>query len=403
MRKISYILSTAFLLISSVRLVGQEHDKTRAVLLTVKTQFEAGQDIVLKFSVANDSLPVLYCSNSYGMLLIDPALKNNILEYKIPDVMANRSGLVNWKLLNADKTLSGEFYINPKEHPETMETYLGPPTIEAGGRDYTMFVVIPTDIYGNALKDSTEVTVNHQFLASEYTNRVLTHDLIAYKNLYSYKKTGRMAIGSKTFETNSKEYIIDVLPAIPTDFKISYERNHNYADGNQVTSFFTSIIRDRNDNVVSDGTLVTFYITSKTRHILKTSAPTINGIAIAKMVHPDHGDTWTVQAFIEGMAESDTILFDFKQIITDYKVVFSNNNRTITVGPLQSFMDQMMPDGLQVKLYIYRDNTKLDMILKESFEGFVTYRLNSNEIPGGTYKMIIETARIEKIFENIKL
>ncbi|AUP81508.1 hypothetical protein C1H87_02455 [Flavivirga eckloniae] len=392
------------MLASFITMVSQTSTDNTLKLLTTETQFEAGANIVLKFSSSNGATPLLYCSNSHGAFLIEPIVKNNTLHFEIPKNIANKTGLINWKLLADTEKLSGTFFINPKQYPNTMETYLGPPTIEAGGTDYTMLVVIPTDVYDNPLKDSTQVNVKHQFLTSEYQDIIYTDQLVAHINLHSEAKTGRMLISSETLDKNSKEYVINVLPAIPTNFNITYEQNHNYADGNQITTFLTSEIRDKNGNMVSDGTLVTFFITNKNKNILKTSAPTINGLATAKMVHPDYGDTWMVKAYIEGMAESNnTLSFDFKQIITDYKVVFSNNNRTIVVGPLQSFMEQMIPDGLQVKLHIYKDNTKVETILKESFEGFVTFKLDVNEIPSNTYKMVVETAKIEKTFENIKL
>ncbi|MDO5969078.1 hypothetical protein Q4Q35_04590 [Flavivirga aquimarina] len=403
MRKTTYLLVIAFMFSSSILLIGQSDEEIAIKLLTTKTQFEAGLGINLQFSTSNNSQPILYCSNSYGTILIEPSIENKTLNYKIPENIANRSGLVNWKLLADDNTLSGKFYINPKQAANTMETYIGPPSIEAGGLDYTMLVVIPTDIYGNALKDSTEVEVKHQFLSSEYRNMVRMHNLIAYKNLYSETKTGRMLVSSETLGKNSKEYVIDVQPAIPTNFNISFKQNHNYADGNQITTLLSSIIRDKNGNIVSDGTLVDFFITNSDKNILRTSAPTINGIAMAKTVHPDYEDIWNIKAYIEGMAESDIITINFEQIIKGYDVVFSNNNRTITVGPLQSFMGQMIPDGLQIKLHIYKDDTKIDMILKESFEGFTTFKLNPNEIPSDSYNMMIEVAKIEKTFKHVKL
>jgi hypothetical protein len=372
-------------------------------LLTPQTEFEAGNSIVLKFSSTDNKTPHLYISNSYGSTLIKPSSDSNALNYQIPEYISSKTGVVFWKLLGKDNQLQGQIKILPKQIANTMETYLGPPSIAAGGEDYSMLVVIPTDNYDNPLKDGTEVKAKHQFLENISETAIYMKNGISYKNIFSETKTGRILVSSSHLNKNSKEFTINVLPAIPTDFTIEYHRNHEYADGNQITSFSTSIIKDKYDNIVSDGTYVEFVITNTSNAILKTAGTTINVIATAKMIHQDHEDHWTIKAFIEGMAESKQMELTYKTVISDFEVVFSENNRTITVGPLKSFMNQMIPDGLNVSLSIYQNDTKTETLSKSSFEGFVTFKLNTNNIPSNTYSFKIKAAGIEKTYDNKKL
>jgi hypothetical protein len=335
--------------------------------------------------------------------LIVPSFNDSRLLYNIPLNICSKRGQVNWKLLNIDVSISGQFYIKAKEEVATIETYIGPPSIEAGGRDYTMLVVIPTDSLDNPLSENTLVTANHQFLDSEQSDQIFTKNLIAYKNLYSEEESGRMLVSSKSLGINSKEYTVNITPAIPTDFTILSKRPHNYADGNQITNFSTSVIKDEYNNVVSDGTYVSFFITNKKGNILNTSGTTIRGIAESKMIHPDFEDTWSIKAYITGMAESNTILLDYKQVIHDFEVAFSNNNRDIKVGPLQSFMGQMIPDGLQVEIQVYKEDTLLKSYIKSSFEGFTHLNLKPAIFENGSYKIVIQVAGIKKTFNNKEL
>jgi len=323
-------------------------DNNDIKLLTSQNEFTAGNTIIIKFITFNSIKPNLYCTNSYGSTLITPIVKAKELHYKIPTNISNKSGKVYWKLLNENTSLSGQFYISPKQSIVSMETYIGPPSIQAGKTNYTMTVIIPTDILDNPLNDSTKVAVKHQFLNNESNDNVFTKNLIAYKNLYAKEKSGRMLVSSESLGKNSKEYTIDVLPSLPTNFNLSNKRNHNYADGNQITTFLTSTIKDNYGNIVSDGTYVEFFITNKAENILKTAGTTINGIATAQMIHPDYEEQWIVKAYINGMAESNTIKLNYKQVVSNFEVDFSKDNRSITVGPLKSFMQQMIPDGLQV-------------------------------------------------------
>ncbi|SOS46948.1 conserved exported hypothetical protein [Tenacibaculum dicentrarchi] len=383
-----------------VTLVTTAQDIT---LLSKEKQFIAGDTIHLKFNTNSTKKHQMYCTNSYGSTLINSEVINNKMFFKIPSYISNKTGVLNWKILNNKDNISGKFKIIPKPKPVSLETYLGPPSIEAGRIDYTMLVVIPTDDLDNPLKKGTSVKVKHQFLKSERKINVLTDNLIAFKKIYSPLKSGRMLVSSASLGLNSKEYSLNIMPAIGTNFKLFFKRNHKYADGNQITTFYTSIIKDKNKNVISDGSFVDFFITNKKGNMLKTSGTTINGIAYAKMIHPEFEDNWKVKAYITGISESDILKINYKKIIDKFDVNFSNNNRTVKVGPLKSFMNQMIPDGLKVKLAIYKDEKFLDNIIRKSNDGFVYFKLNSNIYKNGDYTIKITAAAITKTFEAKKL
>ncbi|MCD8414965.1 hypothetical protein LNI90_05540 [Tenacibaculum dicentrarchi] len=370
-------------------------------LLSKEKQFIAGDTILLKFNANSAKKYQMYCSNSYGSTLLNSEIINNKIIFKIPPYLSNKSGILNWKIIK--NNISGQFKIVPKQQPVSLETYLGPPSIEAGGTDYTMLVVIPTDDLDNPLKKGTIVKVKHQFLKSERKTKVLTNNLIAFKNINSPLKSGRMIITSESLNLNSKEYDVNIMPAIGTNFKLFFKRNHKYADGNQITTFYTSIIKDKNRNVISDGSFVDFFITNKKGNMLKTSGTTINGIAYAKMIHPEFEDNWKVKAYINGISESDILKINYKKIIDKFDVNFSDNNRTVKVGPLKSFMNQMIPDGLKVKLAIYKDEKLLNDIIKKSKDGFVYFNLNSNIYKNGNYTIKITAAAVTDTFQAKKL
>lgn len=375
--------------------------QTTLTLQTTKTQFSAGSCIELKFTSPQKKEYQMYCSNSYGSTMINPTLKNNTLIFTFPSFLSNKTGIVNWQLVKT--SLSGTFTIFPKEQPTKIETYLGPPSIEAGGVDFTMLVTIPTDNLDNPLKKDTPVLVKKQFLNSEKQTTVLTNNLIGYKRIFSPLKSGRVLLSTQVKDLNSKEYDVSIVPAIGINFNIYAKRNHAYADGNQITTFYTSIIKDKNKNIVSDGTFVEFFITTKKGAILKTSGTTINGVAFAKMLHPEWEENWTIKAYITGISESNKLTINYKQVIDDFKVAFSKNNRKITVGPLVSFMNQTIPDGLKVKLSIDQHGAVLNQHIEKSKDGFVTFYLDSNLYQQDTYNLEITAAGITKTYQYKKL
>ena len=377
--------------------------QTSISLLSTKTEFIAGNEIILKFEVKKDTIYQLYCSNSYGSSVLESKALNQKIAFKIPSFLSKKRGAFSWKTINSEANIYGNITILPQQQPATIETYLGPPSIDAGESDYTMLVVIPTDSLDNPIRDNSKVAVKHQFLKSEKSQNIFTDKLIGHKNIFSPKKSGRMIISSESFGLDSKEFDVNIMPGIATDFKVFMKRNHEYADGNQITTFYTSTIKDRNNNIVSDGSYIEFYITNKEGGILKTSGITLNGVAHSKIVHPDFEETWKVKAYFIGISESNTITIKYKKVIEDYNVSFINHNRSIKVGPLKSFMGQIIPDGLSVKLTIYKNNLLVKELFKESNNGFANFYLDANIYENGLYKIDIESAGIKKEFKSFKL
>ena len=405
LKKKTYLYFICLIFLSNISLGQNSTTKKDGIqLISSKSQYEAGSKIVLRFSFLEKNSPILYCSTSYGSTIIRAKKEHdNIISYEIPIHISNKSGTINWSLSNKYTSISGNLNIVPKTTVKNMETYLGPPSIEAGGRDFTMLIVIPTDSLDNPLKPKTPVLVKQQFLTSEISTEIKTDQLLAFKNIYSPNTSGRMILSSESYGKNSKEYDVNIVPAIPTNFTISAKRNHKYADGNQITSLNTSIIKDSLGNIVSDGTYVVFFIRTKKQTILKTSGTTIQGIATAKMIHPDQEAKWTIKAYVEGISESNVIQIKYTQVITGFDIQFSENNRTITIGPLTSFMNQMIPDGLPVQLTILKGKKIIGIITKTSKGGFVKFELTSGVYKKDTYNFQIETAGIVKKTHTKKL
>jgi uncharacterized pyridoxamine 5'-phosphate oxidase family protein len=402
--KLKKLIFLLFIQLAVVSLRAQETIVESTIdLFSGTNEFVAGDKIILETNIKNKKNMQLFCSNSYGSSIVEPQLINGKLTFVIPSFLAQKKGILSWKVLIKKQTISGNIRILAIKKPVSIESYLGPPSIDAGNIDFTMLVVIPTDSLDNPIKNNSKVSVNHQFLKSKKEETIFTNNLIGYKNIFAPLKSGRIIISSESLGLNSKEFDVDVMPSIATSFTLFMHRNHEYADGNQITTFYTSIIKDQNDNIVSDGSFVEFFITNKYGNILKTFGTTINGIAKAKMLHPDYEETWKIKGYLIGISESNTLKIAYKKVIESYKVSFSKNNRNIKIGALKSFMNQIIPDGLSVKLSVFKNNVLLNELYKESRNGFVEFYLDPNIFENNSYKIITETAKIKKEFKELKL
>jgi len=405
MKRSWYILVFVVLtiLVSSFSLVKYQNEEGEPMLISTSNEFVAGSKISLKFEVKSLKSPMLFIHHSFGSTLLSTFKTTSEIEFIIPSKIAIKTGVIQWKLVESGSVyLEGEITIIPNETKKTIiESYLGPNSIQAGNTDFSMLVVIPTDIFDNPLSDNTSVNISNQFLETINSKEEKTNNFIVWQNIFSKEKSGTILVSSFCNGINSKELITNIYPSNPTDFKLFYDRNHEYADGNQLTEISTSIIKDEFGNTVVDGTLIDFIITTNENNLLKTSASTINGIATAKMLHPEKETAWKVRGMVTGLAESNELMITYKSVLKDLGVLFSEDNRTITIGPLKSFMNQLVPDGITVKLSIFTEDKLVETMTKTSFEGKAMFYLDPEFYLENQYSFKIEALGISKQIDTI--
>ncbi|MDO6470663.1 hypothetical protein [Maribacter sp. 1_MG-2023] len=402
--KILMILSIVLLGCSSKKKEQpKETNIPNATFITATNTSVAGEAITLAFKT---DMPTsnykLHLKNAYGNVLLNPdnSTAENIT-FNIPTNFTRIAGPFRWKLLLNGETLRiGTHEIATNAPKATyVESYFGPRSITAGKNDFSMLTISPTDAYDNPLDDGTEVTVKYQFLENIDELKITTESFIAWYNVASTLKSGRILVTSECNGTTSKELATIVYPSNAVNFNISSSSAHNFADGNQIVTFKSDIIKDEFGNMVTNGTLVTFVIKNENDSYLYTIGTTINGIAEAKTLHPDKASSWEIQAFVTGAAESNTAEFEFKAAIKDYPVHFSKGNRNIDIGPFESFMKQLIPDGLLLQLEIYdTEGNFIESKITTTKSGVCNIFLGEYFLPDGEYVFKITAAGITKEF-----
>ena len=339
------------------------------ITLNIQPTYIASTPIVIKSKklIKNKSNLTLYLHHTYGSIVVTPEEDSPDLRFTIPAPFYNKTGDIHWRLLNDTIEINqGKFEIIPKiKSKVTLESYLGPQTVLAGGKHHVMMVNIPMDSLNNPLPDNTLVVLKDQYNSQVEITNLYTKNLITWKRIYSKKKIGKKLLSSHCNKTASKEFELDILPNGVSDFNINIHQNHNYADGNQITTITTDLMRDPYGNIVIDGTMVNFYMDTQNGIKLRTHAATINGQATAQFIHPDRPMTYNLYATVEGMALSNSTTLKFKQAIKEFPYYFSEDNRVLFVGPIKGFMNQIVPDGIRVRLRIkYNDN------IEETLRGY---------------------------------
>ncbi|MGF1558229.1 MAG: hypothetical protein ACFCUL_04000 [Flavobacteriaceae bacterium] len=398
--RIIMLFFTAIVAASCLDQVKPLLDTSTFELKTTAQNYVAGEKIELLFE-GNTTVkaPSLLIENVFGTNIINARKIENGLIFEIPENFGRKAGPVKWKLLKNDGAATdGSFEITPLISAEpTLETYFGPRSITAGVDDYSMLISIATDPYDNTLPDMTPVVFKSQFLNDIREYELPTKDFIAWKNIMTTKKAGRILVSNSLAGKNSKELTTIVFPAIAEPFTISTLRNHDYADGNQIIKMQTDIIRDQYGNVVSDGTLVNFLIKNSKGAFLSAVAPTIGGMATANMLHPSAKEEWQITAYITGAAKSNQVSISFETAISEFDVHFSKDNRLITVGPLRSFMQQLVPDGILLQMDIYTECMEFVETKKiNTIKGIGIFELPIEYIDNGKYQLTLKAVGMTK-------
>ena len=144
--------------------------------------------------------------------------------------------------------------------------------------------------------------------------------------------------------------------------------------------------------------MVHFQIRTNTGKQLASYAKIVKGIATTKIQHPYKKESWSVQAFIPGLAQSNTIELEFEQIASDFPVTFLNENRKIQIGPIKSYMGQLIPNGTAVSLTISSEG-KEQKVTQYTVGGLTNFILRDFYHPKGDYEFTVETIGLTKHFE----
>lgn len=364
--------------------------------IALKKQIISGEELIFQFqeTVKNSRL-ILH--NSYGKVILKPVEVDDELVFQTPEFLTAKSGTLYWKLISGTNQKAGQITILPNAKPVIIENYYGPRSIQAGNRDYSMLVSIPTDRFDNPLADGTKVEVSEYFQGDLSKDSLEMENMFAWKNVYSRQKSGKILVSNSSKNLQAKEMISDVYPSIASDFEIRIEREHDYADGNMVSRIITSKIMDEYGNIVSDGTAVEFLVKNEDEAVLKTMATTIDGVATAKILHPEFPQNWKISSNITGMAESNEIEVSYQAVMSDFDAVFQEEKEKIIVGPLKSFMGQFIPDGVEVKLVVISKNGDEKLKMQQPSEnGYAIFQLPEGENYQDSYTFKIEALGVTK-------
>ncbi len=362
----------------------------------------AGDQLTIKVEI-DGQIPTMLVRSTSGTHLISssPTLSTDkVVTYEIPESITRKSGLLHWVVISGQQSTKGQITITPDTLTEDIEVYIGPTTLTAGMPESSMTTALLTDRYDNLLADNhpallttsiqgviqqTDLSVNHGVVSS-------LHD--------APSRAGIIYTTLSSDLSHSEEYSYQVNAAVATHCVLTAHRQHSYADGSTPLTLMTQRLVDKYANPVENGTLVTFTAVDTRSNISQAQTYTIDGIAKSTLVHPAYATGLSIHANIHNL-KSNTIELQFEEVMRSLPLHLDSLG-VLTVGPLQSYMEQMIPDGLPIEINLYAHDHNIYTTTLYSQKGKVTLDLNNVIITPLDTSLIIsvEAAGLKQTISN---
>jgi hypothetical protein len=254
-----------------------------------------------------------------------------------------------------------------------------------------MAVSVPFDRFGNPVANGTPVNMRALHPGDQLELKdTETRNLVAWSRIYSRTRAGRTTISMTAADKHGPDANFMEVPGWPVPFSLSASPTNLPADGRQLVTIRSDVIRDRYGNPMLDGTLVTFVVDTPQGQPRFIPAYTIDGVAKAQLQAPSEPGKLTVRAEIYD-AESRPLEVSFADgpAINSFpvkaKVDATGQAIELTAGPMLGALQQFIPDGSEVEFLLIDaagQHTRIEAI---SEGGYAHVVVRMAELPLGKY------------------
>ncbi len=261
------------------------------------------------------------------------------------------AGLVVIDVVSEDRAGTTVVDVLPGDAVGPLDLYLGPRTVIADGVDHSMLVAVPIDEFGNPVASGTSVA--HRAILADGSSATLeaqTLGLLSFATLPATTVSGRTVIAVDVGDATGPGRSFENVPGPPVEFVLEAEEVRGtttawFADGTTLRTIRTSVLIDRYDNVVSDGTAVTLALDGPDGTSLLTST-TIDGVARFVVESPTRPGTITATASAADRSSTD-LAIDVRPAIDEFEVTARHvgDRMIVAIGPVLLTTGFFVPDG----------------------------------------------------------
>jgi hypothetical protein len=395
------VLYTILLITINQLAIGQD------VVMTNNHQRIAGDNSLVGFQIETDTYEDhtlrLVVFHNFGISTYSNKVEDCLIGFNLTQSLTDQSGEFSLRLYDDTELIAQGLLLIGADTTQLplIDALCGPKQILIGGEDHTALVSTTLDSLDNPWPEGTSTRFDYVFKDIIKTANKNSKPLYTYHRFYSDNESGNAVISVQSQQGTHKEFDLTLYPNFPQDFSLIPDRDHYYADGKQVTEINTSRIVDRFGNVTPDGTIVNFIIEAKDQPFQTGIGRTINGVATLKIPAPLSPIIWNVSAQIDQFAKSDQVAIDYQKAIAPFTAK-ELPSKIIEIGPITSFIGQLVPDHTRVDLQIFQNGELHQTIMAFTKNGIAHSDLTPLNLAPCTYEILVNCGGEETMLTLLK-
>lgn len=282
--------------------------------------------------------------------------------FSVPGTDTPGSGAVSVEAMSTSGHGYSSVEFTPGSAVPTLELFLGPRTLEAGGSDIAMIVAVPEDERGNPVARGTRVDVMAvDPTGAQQSQQLFTSGLLAAAELDAGTVAGRNEVSVVVGEATGPERTFDTVAALAEPFMLIVDGPGGQAvvppaNGQDLLRLVTGELVDRFGNRLPDGTIGHLEVHGVTGS-RRIPAATIDGRLTFIVEAPSRPGGADFVAFASG-AQSTRLSLEFESAVSDAPLVLTPADQgvIIEVGPILATNGAFVPDGTEVTIRVDDEN-----------------------------------------------
>ncbi len=346
---------------------------------------------------ASDGLPVsLTAIGSYGSRVYRQELQDGTASFILPATDTRQSGLVTLVATAGKARGEAEFWLEPGSAVEPLTPLVGARSIIADGDHWAMTTIVPFDSYGNPVAEGTPILIRSLHPDGELDeSEVPVKHLLAWDRIWSNTTAGRTTIAVSSGDAFGPEADLLEVPGWPESLRVTVDPPGATADGRQLLSLKTNVLRDAFGNILPDGTQITFAVTTPENTPWMIPGITIDGVAEVPLQAASEPGQFEVTASVFGIAsEPVTVTFTagpaVGRIPLESNIDQDLGAVVITAGPLLGPLAQHVPDGTEVLFDIAGPGAQFSRSAP-SDSGYATVEIRLTNLVNGRYHVEVHS------------
>ncbi|MEV8508431.1 hypothetical protein AB0368_26915 [Actinoplanes sp. NPDC051475] len=316
--------------------------------LTFTRRVQAAEPVTVAVGGAPPGAAVSLISvGSIGAVTADAVAGRNGATFELSDDTTRWAGTVTLIARSGNSVTSATLTVAPGPVVGPALAAVGPRSIVADGTDRSMVVTVPTDRFGNAAPDGTQVDViRGRAGAGERRTELRMDGLLAHGLLQSGTEaaTGevRVGVGAVSGPTVS----LDEVAGPPKPFTLQVTGAVPDADGRSLLTVATAVLTDRFGNVQPDGTEVNLRWNEASGGS-EADGYTVRGVAQFAIEAPGQAATLALRATCRGTATARPLNVRFRAVQPTIALTARRNPKGIgvVVGPVRGSLGALVADG----------------------------------------------------------